>query len=476
MSAHFLSQQLALLQERGLIRMSGEGGKPVVRFKHALTREATYNAILNTRRIEIHRDVAFVLRELYPERDLEMTVTLAEHWLHAQEYESALDECLPRAQDLIYTGRGESLIQLLLPVPAEKISPARQVECLTGLADAYAARGEYSRARELYQDALNMPAAEQGRAKLLYSLGVAAYHLSNNSQAVDFQQQSLELARQEGDIKQQAHASGGLGLAYWNLGDLQKAEENLQLSRSLSMQLGDSTELANAEFNLAGVLLDQAKYSDSVKAAERALEVDQKLGHTTLAARTLQLLGSGYYGLNEPQKAASYYQRSVLTSRELGDELGIALGLGNLGEMYVDLGESEAAVQNLDEAIKILHSIKYDFLLPLNLVGLARVRLKQAVQAGNDNERDELLALAQKNAEEALAVAERLGSEDRAGSANRVLAEVLAARGDLDAALSHAQQATSLLGKGGHALELERAQETYRNILAMSSATVQPAG
>ena len=57
------------LQERGLIRMSGEDGKPVVRFKHALTREATYNAILNTRRIEIHREVAFVLRDLYPQRD-----------------------------------------------------------------------------------------------------------------------------------------------------------------------------------------------------------------------------------------------------------------------------------------------------------------------------------------------------------------------------------------------------------------------
>ena len=123
-------------------------------------------------------------------------------------------------------------------MPSEKISPARQLECLTGLADAYAARGEYARARELYQNALNMPAAEQGRAKLLYSLGVAAYHLSNNSQAVDFQQQSLELARKDGDIKQQAHASGGLGLAYWNLGDLEKAEENLQLSRSFEHAAG----------------------------------------------------------------------------------------------------------------------------------------------------------------------------------------------------------------------------------------------
>ena len=36
-----------------------------------------------------------------------MTVTLAEHWLHAEEYESALDECLPpRARPDLYRAWG----------------------------------------------------------------------------------------------------------------------------------------------------------------------------------------------------------------------------------------------------------------------------------------------------------------------------------------------------------------------------------
>jgi predicted ATPase len=107
-----LSQDLALLENRGLVRVTRERAKPVVRFKHALIREATYNSMLQTRRAELHRAAAQTLAALYPQPDLEMVLTIAEHWQRGGQDSIALDGTLPHAPTLIATGRGSSLTGL----------------------------------------------------------------------------------------------------------------------------------------------------------------------------------------------------------------------------------------------------------------------------------------------------------------------------------------------------------------------------
>src|SRR5262245_28814500 len=98
-----LAQDLSLLETRGLIRRAPEFAGPVFRFKHALTREATYNTILQTRRAELHRAAAQALSALYAQPDLEMVLTIAEHWQRGSQDTRALITILPYSQTLIYT-------------------------------------------------------------------------------------------------------------------------------------------------------------------------------------------------------------------------------------------------------------------------------------------------------------------------------------------------------------------------------------
>lgn len=464
-----LGQDLALLEARGLVRLSSEAGRPVLRFKHALTREATYQSILHARRARLHRDVAGTLETLYPDRDFDMLFAIADHWQRGGDDARSLQTLLPRARDLIFSGRASSLIELLARLDVENLAPDRQRERDLALAEGYSARGEYDQARALHERVLPLVDTPELRARVLHGLGVADYHLGNYERAIANQQASLQAATEHGDLAQQAQAAGGLGLVYWRLGDTGKAEQYLQQSRALSAGAGETLELANAEYNLAGVMLDRGEYEGAIAEAEHALSLYDKFGHVPFAARALEMLGAAYYSRGDLARAEEFYKRAFARSRESGDLSGTALALGNLGELYTDQGKLDEAVAHYQESSRLWATLKYDFNTAFTLAGLAQARLLQAQPLTSAEQAHERLTLAEANAQESLELALKIQSPERQGIALRVLADIAGARGEHDRALAHAQQAVRALEQGGSALELRRAYRVYGRLLAASN-------
>lgn len=462
-----LTQDLAVLETRGLVRVTTDQAKPVVRFKHALTREATYNSILQSRRTELHCVVARVLAEAHQQLDLELVLSIAEHQLYCRDDASMVEFLLPFTQRLIYTGRSPSLTQLLSQVDRSALTETQRRDVDMALADAHAARGEYEAARGLYERALTQTADHATRAQVLYKLGVAAYHLNQNENAIAYQRACIGLAIQAQDLKLQARACGGLGLAYWNRGDYARAEENLLTSRTLGLKIGEGIELANAEYNLAGMKMDRGHYTEGLEHAETALGQYEKLGHTTQIARTRQIIGACYYGIKDFESAAEQYRRAIQMSRQLGDNLYMALGLGNLAEVYETWEKLDQSVGSYTEAIGQLRLLKYDLLLAYYLASLASVQIRQAltVSRGSDFAQAQL-QFAESNVTEALDIAVRIRSAEDEGVARRVYAELCAARGDWANAITSARQAVILLEPLGRALELERAVRVENEILS----------
>jgi len=60
-------------------------------FKHALTQEAAYEALLIRRRKELHRRAGEVLEQLFPEQRGELTSVLAYHFQLGEEWQRAAD-------------------------------------------------------------------------------------------------------------------------------------------------------------------------------------------------------------------------------------------------------------------------------------------------------------------------------------------------------------------------------------------------
>ncbi|HZQ09368.1 MAG TPA: tetratricopeptide repeat protein [Anaerolineae bacterium] len=470
-----LTQDLILLETRGLVRVTLENEKPIVRFKHALTREATYNSILQARRIELHRSVAQTLNQIYPQPDLELVLTIAEHWQRGGNGAQALETILPHAQSLVYTGRGLSLTTLLSGLNREQLDPTQQRDLDLTLADASAARGEYHDARELYERALTNADEPSLRIRILQGLGVCNYHLGSFARAIEYYQASLKAAEETGDLVQQARATGGMGAAYVNSGEYERARKYLERSRAFSIQAGREVELANAEGNMALALYYQGEYAQAIQAAQRALEIDERLGHSTLAARTYPLLGYCYYSLGDLERAEDYYRRAYESSRALGDTWGEANELTSLAELYGERGELERAAATYQQAIPLLQTLKHEVALAFSLTGLGEIQLKQAQQPKNSAQAASLIENALTNVQQALTLAQHSSLREREGAALRVLAEIQAAQGNFEMARTTAERAVHALEQAGQSIERRRAYRTYGQLLAQSSDPIQQA-
>ncbi|MDL1896093.1 tetratricopeptide repeat protein [Anaerolineae bacterium CFX7] len=412
-----LAQELALLETRGLVRVTLERAKPIVRFKHALTREATFNSILHSRRVELHRAAAQTLMELNTAPDLEMALTIAEHWQRGNKDARALETILPHAQNLIYTGRSISLTKLLTQLQRENLNETEQRDLDMALADAHAARGEYELAREVYERVLQIDPTSDIRARVLHGLGVANYHLGNYARAIEYHEASLALAIEKEDVRQQAQALGGLGVTYRELRDLEHAKEFFVQSHSLGINLNDHLIIANAEYNLALLSYDQRAFAEAIHGANRALELYQELHNISYAAISLSVIGASYFELNQLDKAGSYYKRAIKMCLEAGNYYYAIAGLVNLGELYLKQGNLEQAAQTYTESLRYLDIAKNDRILMYAQLGLAQVSFEQS-----------RLQQAHAHATNALEIAVQLDLAEQREQATQILDKVALAR------------------------------------------------
>jgi tetratricopeptide (TPR) repeat protein len=87
-----LQSALAKLAEAELVYARGIAPDATYTFKHALIQDAAYEALLKTRRRELHRTVAQTLTEKFAELAEAQPEVLARHWTEAGEIELAIAE------------------------------------------------------------------------------------------------------------------------------------------------------------------------------------------------------------------------------------------------------------------------------------------------------------------------------------------------------------------------------------------------
>src|SRR3712207_1554653 len=70
-------------------------------FKHALTQEAAYEALLIRRRKELHRRAGEVLEQLHPEQQGELSAVLAYHFRLGEEWQHAADYAMQAGEQAL---------------------------------------------------------------------------------------------------------------------------------------------------------------------------------------------------------------------------------------------------------------------------------------------------------------------------------------------------------------------------------------
>jgi tetratricopeptide (TPR) repeat protein len=188
-------------------------------------------------------------------------------------------------------------------------------------------------------------------------LGIAHNSLGGYQKAIDYFQQSLEIAREIGDRHGMSLSLMGLGVAHNSLGGYQKAIDYFQQSLEIKREIGDRHGMSLSLNNLGNVYYYLGEYQKAIDYFQQSLVIAEKIGYRDSITNSLNNLGSAYRSLGDYQKAIDYFQQSLEIKREIGDRSDISNCSYNLGNAYYSLGEYQTAIDYYQQSLEIKREI-----------------------------------------------------------------------------------------------------------------------
>ncbi|MBF2093731.1 MAG: tetratricopeptide repeat protein [Synechococcales cyanobacterium K44_A2020_017] len=222
-------------------------------------------------------------------------------------------------------------------------------------------RGYYEALVDLYQplytDWQPTPDQQQTYAGVCTNLGIAYDSLGQYQQAINFQQQSLAIAREIGNRQVETSSLIGLGNAYFSLGQYQQAIAFLQKSLAIQREIGSRPGEAASLGNLGNVYHELGQYQQAIAFQQQSLAIQRGIGNRQGEANSLGNLGDAYYDLGQYQQAIDFYQQSLAIAREIGDRQSEANSLIGLGNAYDSLGQYQQAIAFQQQSLAIQREI-----------------------------------------------------------------------------------------------------------------------
>ncbi len=367
-------------------------------FKHVVTREVAYESLPYAMRAILHDQFGQFIEQKYGDRLDRYVDLLAFHYdrcenqVKKREYLRKAGEA---AQEDYNNGAAIDYYQRLLPL----LPPGEQVAIMLKLGEVLQLVGQWHKAGQLYQKALNLAEQLNNRSALAWSQTAMGEVLRKQGLYVEamnwFEQArttfealgdkagvgqvlhySGNLAAEQGDYvtsRQRYEASlairralndkaniasllSNLGLDAHQLGDYQTAFNLYQESLELRYQLGDQWAIAVSLNNLGYLALDQGDYEAAQTRLEVAVNLQRQVGDRSMLADALNNLGNVARDRGDYSMAQQLYQEGLLINRELGKKWGVAYLLEDIGGLAARQGQAERALR-LSGAAETLRGI-----------------------------------------------------------------------------------------------------------------------
>ena len=472
------AEMLRLIKELITAQLVVEEAEDVFTFRHALTRQAVYSALLARERRVLHRSIAETTERLYADAldahldDLVYHFYAAGAWAKVLEYaqhagEKAQRLYAPRTALEHFTHALDAAHQLSL-TPPSALYRAR--------AQAFETRGAFEQARADYEQVLSAARSTPDPIlewQSLLDLG-ALWRARNYARAGEYFQRATELARTLGDTSILGHTLNQLGNWYVHLEELSEGRryylEALDIFRSFSDRhsMAETLDLlGTCSFNMGGsqVAAGTRYYTQAIE-LWRALEVRQGLVYSL---GMVGLRGPNYLNALTPWQAPRAecvrdLEEGLTRARQMGWRAGEAYALVSLACCLGPQGEYTRAWQcaqaSLDIATEIEHGAWTTYahvllgIISFDLLALqaARQHLEQALACAQ-----EIRSLFWLRVSSAFLASVAIAQQDFVRSK-----EVLTLASDLDAAFpTHAQrllwraQAQLALARGDPARALQ---------------------
>jgi DNA-binding SARP family transcriptional activator/tetratricopeptide (TPR) repeat protein len=198
---------------------------------------------------------------------------------------------------------------------------------------------------------------DYGEARMLHSLGTAAWNQQRPADAREYYERALLLWRRRGDRLGESQTMNNLGATLCDLRSFGSALRCYRRALSLRTEIGDRRGEGQTLNNLGEAHRELGRFDDAIGYFRRALEIHLEVNDEYGQGQTLTNLGMLHCEVHRTGEAIGYFERALTVRRRLGDRLGVVEALRELGRTFLDSGDLGAARSCRREALDVMEGM-----------------------------------------------------------------------------------------------------------------------
>ncbi|BAY95521.1 MULTISPECIES: CHAT domain-containing tetratricopeptide repeat protein [unclassified Tolypothrix] len=236
-----------------------------------------------------------------------------------------------------------------------------QARTLANIARLYSLLGDYNSSINAYNQSLDIYKKLQhipNQAGILLNIGNLEFVYGNFEQALIAYDQALSLHRKQQDYISEVLALWGIAKTYRDKNDYIKAFEAVKHALALSQKHNYSFLEIASNGMIGSIYLTKSDYKNALDTYKKTLVSFRKIGSLNKEAETLNSISIVYEFQTEHQQAINTLNEEIKLRRTLKDDTGEAQALYLIAINQRKLGNLNAALPNIEAAIKIIENIR----------------------------------------------------------------------------------------------------------------------
>ncbi len=283
-------------------------------------------------------------------------------------------------------------------------SGQERIETLIHLSEAYQKISSLEKSKEAEINA-KVYAEQEGldnmKGIIMLSMGKTAYYSNDNDLALEYIDKAIKLLEESKNYDRMSNAINFKGLVYRNMSQADKALEQFKLAIDISKKYNFPKQEASSVSSAASTYFSIGDYKNALTYFQQASGMFKELQDSLSAAKMMMNIGLIYWQWNQNElalkmsleakdlfeakkdyielgkiynnigriyvqdikdtvAALDYFERSLEMRQKTGNQLGMALVLANMGNIYSGKKLEEKAFVYYNRSLSISKSIGYN--------------------------------------------------------------------------------------------------------------------
>lgn len=342
---------------------------------HDLVREFCYRTLDGKLKRRLHQRAA----EHY--EATAKPLRAAFHYFEHGDAAKALSLLTAHDRAIIAGGGVAALLDQLSRFDARTLRDEEQLGFFLARGEALVVLGEYRRAVNVFEEALDELLEDESRIVLLTRLGSAYSDLGEYDRAFVHFSESLELCRLIGDEAPTGQIHRVMGVALMRLGRLADARHAFETGLARARATGDASLEAYLTQYLGLVELQQGDLEAARKRLETSRRAFRDLGDRIGEAETIGNLAWLYGRLGQPDRELSLDLKLLDILEEVGDVGYLLVLYNNLGDLHQRSGRFAEALEQYQRLEDLARKVDHPTFLMAARIGMADNHLAQGDMA-----------------------------------------------------------------------------------------------